>query len=79
MIEANIMLTFPVSIDCAIDTFFLSNTKVRSPVKKSCKINGFSQKIGVTYHTRIYMMNNQNFKIGLFFKLTLVKYEYRKL
>ena len=75
------MLTLPVSIDCAIDTFFLSTTKVRSPVKKSCKINGFSQKIalGLTYHTKIYMMNNQNFKIGLFFKLTLVKFEYRIL
>ena len=60
------MLTLPVSIDCANDTFCLTNEKVWSPVRKSLKINGYFQKLGVIYETNIYMTNRDNFKIGPF-------------
>ena len=69
------MLTLPVSMDYAVDTFCLTNEKVRSLVRKSLKINGYFQKFGVIYESNIYMTNRDNFKIGPFFKLTLAKFE----
>ena len=69
------MLTLPVSMDYAVDTFCLTNEKVRSLVRKSLKINGYIQKLGVIYESNIYMTNRDNFKIGPFFKLTLEKFE----
>ena len=49
------MLTLPVSMDYAVDTFCLTNEKVRSLVRKSLKLNGYFHKLGVLYESNIYI------------------------
>ena len=69
------MLTLLVSLAVPIARIKKYGTKNGLPVRKSFKINGIFQKFGVIYDTSIYMRNKHDFKIGPFFKMTLVKFE----
>ena len=76
IIEVYTMLTFPVLIKYANDTFCFTNVKVRSPVLKFLLVNGYFPKVWVIYESNIYITDRDRFWIRPCFNLTFVKFVY---